>query len=254
VSSFFTGADAYDRFMGRYSVPLAPRFADLAGVTAGLDVLDVGCGPGALTGELIARVGTDHVTAADPSAPFVEATRDRHPGVDVRLASAESLPFTDDAFDASLAQLVVHFMTDPLAGLREMARVTRPGGVIAACVWDHAGGRGPLSPLWRVAAELDVGVIDESARPGSREGDLARLFDGAGLARIETGELTVEVVHPTFEEWWEPYELGVGPAGAYVTGMPPDRRDALREACRRSLPEPPFTIAAVAWAARAGPS
>ena len=254
MSSFFTGADAYDRFMGRYSVPLAPRFADLAGVTAGLDVLDVGCGPGALTGELIARVGTDHVVAVDPSAPFVDAARDRFPGVDVRLASAESLPFADDAFDVSLAQLVVHFMTDPLAGLREMARVTRPGGLVAACVWDHAGGRGPLSPLWRVAAELDGGVIDESARAGSREGDLARLFDDAGLGDVETGELAVEVVHPTFDAWWEPYELGVGPAGAYVSGLPPERRDALREACRRSLPEPPFTITAVAWTARGRPS
>ena len=99
-----------------------------------------------------------------------------------------------------------------------------------------------------------MGVIDESARPGSRDGDLARLFDGAGLAGVETGELAVEVVHPSFAAWWEPYELGVGPAGAYVTGLPPDRRDALREACRRSLPEPPFTIEAVAWTARARPS
>ena len=129
--------------MGRYSVGLTAQLADLAGVTAGRRALDVGCGPGALTRELVARLGSDRVAAADPSEPFVAAARERNPGVDVRLAAAEALPFDDDAFDAALAQLVVHFMKDPVAGLREMARVTRPGGVVAACVWDHAGGQGP---------------------------------------------------------------------------------------------------------------
>src|SRR5262245_60896715 len=118
--------------MGRYSVGLAAQLADLAGVGAGQRALDVGCGPGALARELVSRLGADHVAAADPSEPFVEAARERNPGVDVRLAAAERLPFGDDEFDAALAQLVVHFMKDPVAGLREMARVTRPGGAIAA--------------------------------------------------------------------------------------------------------------------------
>ena len=139
--SFFVGADAYDRFMGRYSILLAPSFADLAGISAGQRVVDVGCGPGALTAELVARVGPEAVAAIDPSDAFVDAMRERHPGVDVRQAAAEDLPFEDRAFDAALAQLVVHFMTDPVAGLHEMARVVRPGGVVAACVWDHAGGK-----------------------------------------------------------------------------------------------------------------
>src|SRR5918992_5708725 len=137
--SFAAGAQAYDRFMGRYSVPLAPKLADFAGVDAGQRVLDVGCGPGALTTELVGRVGPAFVAAVDPTEGFVEAARERHPGVDVRVARAEQLPYADDTFDAALAQLVVHFIADPVAGLRDMGRVTREDGVVAACVWDHAG-------------------------------------------------------------------------------------------------------------------
>ena len=153
--SFTVAADSYDRFMGRYSAPLAPQLADLAGVQRGQRALDVGCGPGALTGELVARLGADSVAAADPSEPFVLAARERHPGVDVRHAAAEELPFPDDEFDVALAQLVVHFMADPVAGLREMARVTRPDGVVAGCVWDLAGGRSPISLFWTAARQLD---------------------------------------------------------------------------------------------------
>ena len=152
---FAVPADAYDRFMGRYSVHLSAQLADLAGVTAGQRVLDVGCGPGALTTELVERLGAASVAAVDPSESFVAAARARLPDVDIRQSSAEQLPFPDDEFDAALAQLVVHFMADPVAGLAEMRRVTRPGGVVAACVWDHAGGRGPLSPFWEAAHELD---------------------------------------------------------------------------------------------------
>ena len=118
------------------------------------------------------------------------------PGVDVRRATAEDLPFDDASFDAALAQLVVHFMTDPVAGLREMARVTRPGGVVAACVWDHAGDRGPLAPFWRAARALDPDVDDESRRAGTREGHLLELAAAAGLAEIVGAVLVVEVEHP----------------------------------------------------------
>jgi ubiquinone/menaquinone biosynthesis C-methylase UbiE len=143
--SFNVSADAYLRFMGRYSEPMASQFADLAGVSPGQRVLDVGCGPGALTAELVRRLGPGEVSAVEPSAPFAAAARQRLPDVDIQQAQAEQLPFPDAVFDAALAQLVVHFMADPVAGLREMGRVTRPGGVVAACVWDHAGGRGPLA-------------------------------------------------------------------------------------------------------------
>jgi SAM-dependent methyltransferase len=248
--SFFVGADAYDRFMGRYSVPLAPAFADFAAVTAGLRALDVGCGPGALTTELARRLGPKAVSAVDPSESFAAAARERHPGVTVQRAAAEELPFEDDAFDASLAQLVVHFMSDPVAGLREMARVTREGGVVAATVWDHAGGGGPLSPYWDAARELDPDVRDESQLAGAREGHLSELFEAAGLREIEESALSIHVEHPTFDDWWEPFTLGIGPAGAYVAGLDATRRTELRERCRERLPAAPFVLEARAWAAR----
>jgi SAM-dependent methyltransferase len=247
---FFVAADAYDRFMGRYSRLLSPQMADLAGIGAGDRALDVGCGPGALTAELVSRLGPEAVAAVDPSEPFVAAARDRHPGVDVRQAPAESLPFPDDAFDAALAQLVVHFMTDPVAGLAEMRRVTRAGGTVVACVWDHAGGKGPLGVFWRAARELDPDVHDEGDMPGAREGHLARLFADAGLADVESTSLVAELEHATFGEWWEPFTAGVGPAGAYVATLAPRERTALRDRCRSLLPAPPFLITAVAWAAR----
>ena len=247
---FDVAATAYDRFMGRYSVLLSGQMADLAGVRAGLRVLDVGCGPGALTSELVSRTGASNVAAVDPSRPFVEAARTRHRGVDVRQASAEGLPFEDDAFDAALAQLVVHFMTEPVRGIGEMARVVRPGGSVATCVWDHAGGMGPLGLFWKLARTLDSTVADESTLPGVREGDLSRLFREAGLRRIESTVLSADLEHPDFDAWWQPFTEGVGPAGAYVAGLPPDRRVELREACRAALPDGAFTVVARAWAAR----
>lgn len=248
--SFRVSADAYDRFMGRYSVPLAPPLADLAAVTAGQRVIDVGCGPGALTTELVRRVGTPAVSAVDPSEPFVDAARQRHPDVDVRLASAEQLPYDDDTFDAALAQLVVHFMADPVVGLTEMRRTTRPDGVVAACVWDFEGGRGPLGVFWEAAHRLDPDVTDEAGLAGAREGHLNHLFRAAGLHNVEETVLTVSVEHPTFEEWWEPFTLGVGPAGAHVASIDGDQQAGLREECRSMLPPAPFVVQARAWAAR----
>jgi SAM-dependent methyltransferase len=248
--SFAVGAEQYDRFMGRYSGPLAPVFADFAGVVAGQRVVDVGCGPGALTVELVARLGADAVSAVDPSESFVVAARERHPGVDVQQAAAEELPFADDAFGSALAQLVVHFMADPVAGLSEMARVTSAGGVVAACVWDHAGGRGPLSVFWDAARELDPDVDDESRLAGARQGHLVELFEAAGLRDVEERDLSVDVEHPSFEEWWEPFTFGVGPAGGLVARLDPDRRAQLRDLCREMHPGAPFVVSAHAWAAR----
>ena len=171
---FAATADAYDRFMGRYSVHLAPSFVDFADLSAGQRVLDVGCGPGALTTELVKRLGTSLVAAVDPAEQFVAAAAERHPGVEVQIAAVERLPFSDGEFDAALAQLVVHFMEHPVRGLSEMARVTRDRGTVAACVWDHAGNnphsrrsgirstsstrRRPMSPDWLV----DTGAISPS--------------------------------------------------------------------------------------------
>jgi len=248
--SFDVAPDAYDRFMGRYSGVLAPSFADFAAVGAEQRALDVGCGPGALTAELVERLGPESVAAVDPSESFVAAARSRFPGVDVRRSSADDLPFPDDAFDVTLAQLVVHFLPDPVAGLAEMARVTRPDGVVAACVWDFRGERAPISAFWRAAREEAPGIRDESDQPGSREGHLTELLEAAGLSHVEETALTVSTEHATFEEWWEPFELGVAAAGAYVGTLDERERSALRERCRGMLPPAPFTLTAAVWAAR----
>ena len=248
--SFAVAADAYDRFMGRYSGELALGFANFAGVEAGQKVLDVGCGPGALTAQLVRRVGAESVAAVDPSESFVAAARERHPGVDVRLAVAEELPYADGSFDATLAQLVVHFMTDPAAGVAEMVRVTRSGGVVAACVWDLAGGRAPISVFWRAAHELDDAVQDESRLAGTREGHLAELFEAAGLRQVQERELSVSVRYAGFDEWWEPFTFGVGPAGMYAKSLGETELSALRERCRALLADGRTSLTAVAWAAR----
>lgn len=249
--TFDVSADAYGRFMGRYSEPLAVQFADWAGVRAGQRALDVGCGPGALTAELVRRLGARQVLAVDPSASFVAAASARFPDVDVRSGVAEELPFPDDGFDLALAQLVVHFMSDPVAGLQEMRRVTRPGGLVAASVWDHAGDGGPLSAFWRAVKEGDPDAPGESRLAGARDGHLAELCAAAGLRDVEDGKLTVRVEFPTFDEWWEPFTLGVGPAGGYVTGLDVHAGEALRRRCQAQLPPAPFEISASAWTVRA---
>ena len=248
--SFAVPAEAYDRFMGVHSRQLAPQLVDLARLSSGDRALDVGCGPGVLTAELVARLGAGSVAAVDPSESFVAAARARSPGVDVRRASAEALPFADRAFDAALAQLVVHFMTDPVAGLCEMARVTRREGVIAACVWDHAGERSPIAVFWRAARDLGLITQDESGLAGAREGHLVELFKKSGLRKVEDAVLGARVAYSSFDGWWEPFAFGVGPAGNVFVGLSPDQRARLRERCQELLPPAPFEVVSFAWAAR----
>jgi SAM-dependent methyltransferase len=249
--SFNVAATSYDRFMGRFSEPLAMPFLEVAGLRPGQRALDVGCGPGALTTQLVSLLGPDRVSAVDPSEPFVAAAKERFPGVDIRQGPAESLPFDDHTFDASLAQLVVHFMKDPVEGLREMGRVTVPGGVVAACVWDQAGGTGFLPTFWRAVKDLDPGAVDESGLAGAREGHLAELAEAAGLGEIVESKLTVAVPMASFAEWWDPYTLGVGPSGAYVAGLDEARRESLMWHCAELLPPAPFDVLASAWCVRA---
>jgi SAM-dependent methyltransferase len=244
--SFDVPADAYLRFMGRYSKPLAEQYVDLVGVGAGDRVLDVGCGPGVLTEPLLQRCGHDAVAAVDPSPSFVDAMRVRFPGLDVRRGTAEELPYADDAFDAALAQLVVHFMQDPVTGLREMGRVTRAGGVVSASVWDH-GTSGPIEMFWQAAHDLDPTAQDEGHLPGSREGHLAELATEAGLEDVRSTSLTVRVGFASFDDWWAPYLLGVGPAGAYVASLTDDLRARLEQRCREVLPSGAFEQEATAW-------
>jgi len=248
--TFEVAGEAYDRFMGRYSRPLAVDFAAWLDPTPGQRAIDVGCGPGALTGVLVDRLGGDAVAAVDPSAPFVESCRQRFPGVDVQLGTAESLPHDDGTFDLAAACLVVHFMTDPVGGLTEMKRVTRPGGRVAATVWDLAGSRAPMAPLWEAVAEVAPGHPDESGFQGGSRASLLAVMEGAGLDDIESVEVAVTVTHPTFEEWWEPYQHGVGPAGQAIAAFDPELRARLEQVLRRNLGEGPFDLTAVAYAAR----
>jgi ubiquinone/menaquinone biosynthesis C-methylase UbiE len=232
--TFAAPAEAYDRYMGRWSRRLAPPLADLAGVERGMRVLDVGCGPGSLTEHLAERVGAAQVHAADPSEPFAAACAARVPGADVRVASAQRLPWADGAVDVVLSQLVVNFLEDPLAGVCEMARVGR-SGVVAACVWDYER-MGMLRPFWDAVLELtpDAPAEHRVMRFG-RPDELRELWLEAGLADVETAVLEVEQEYEDFDDWWEPFTAGVGPAGRYCAALEPAVREAVRQECRRRL-------------------
>jgi SAM-dependent methyltransferase len=246
---------AYDRFVGRYSYGLCTALAEAAGITPQSSVLDVGAGTGAGTQRLAELVGPERVAAVDPSEPFVEALRERLPGADVHLAAAESLPFADGAFDAVLALLVVNFMTDPDAGVGEMRRVARPGGVVAACVWDYPGEMTFLRAFWDAAESLDpegVRDVDERTRMRFGErGELGELWRQSGLVEVDEGELVVSAEYESFEDLWEPFTLGVGPAGYYAASRDPERQEALMNEYRRrlSVPEGAFDLSARAWCA-----
>jgi SAM-dependent methyltransferase len=244
---FEVSTEAYGQFMGRFSVPLAEAFIRFVGIEEGQTALDVGCGAGALTVSLVEYLGVANVAALDPSSAFVSSLRKAHPDWTVRQGSAESMPFPDEQFDRTLAQLVVHFMTDPVEGLREMARVTRPGGVVAASVWDHAGDAGPLAAFWRTARDLDPAVRDESGLPGVAQGHLESLFEEAGMPDPRSTVLRVAVHCQTFDDWWTPFTLGVGPAGEYVASLAVENRERLRLHCLATMPTAPFTVNARAW-------
>jgi SAM-dependent methyltransferase len=254
AETFRVSADAYDRHIGRYGPPLASALIEFAGVEPGMRALDVGCGPGALTAALAERLGAANVCGAEPSEPFAEACRARLPGVEVVAAAAESLPFADDAFDAALSQLVVNFMRDADGGVGEMARVTRPGGVVASCVWDYAGEMTLLRAFWDAAREVDPeggAAADEGAvMRWCGDGELAELWRSAGLREVRFGPLVVRASYAGFEDLWAPLLAGAGPAGAFCRSLDDDRRAALNETFRRRLGvgDAPFELTARAWA------
>ncbi|HEX4978445.1 MAG TPA: class I SAM-dependent methyltransferase [Acidimicrobiales bacterium] len=235
--------------MGRYSLPLAPLFADAAGVGAGDSTIDVGCGPGALTGVLVARLGAASVYACDPSPPFCEECAARYPGVVVRRGPAEAIPFETATADHAMAQLVLHFVSEPDAAAREMARVVRPGGSVAACVWDFDEGMEMLRAFWDAALSIDRDAPDEARvlRFG-RPGEIAELFAGAQLEDIEESTLSVASPYSSFDELWNGFLAGVGPAGSYCVSLRDAERDLLRSAlfARLGSPSGPFTLEAVA--------
>jgi len=251
--TFVVAGDAYDRFMGRYSRELAPRLIEFASIESGMSVVDVGSGPGALAERLAERVGSELVSAVDPSEPFVAACARRVPGVDVRQADAEKLPWRDGAFDAALAQLVVNFMRDPHAGVAEMRRVVRPGGIVGACTWDYGGGMQMLRVFWDTARALDPDAPDEGRTMRLRSvEELEELWRAVGFDDVETGPLVVETTYVDFDDFWQPLTLGVGPAGSYCKAREPKQQEALRDELFVSLGSPvaSFTLSARAWAVR----
>lgn len=252
AATFRTTAEAYDRHIGRYGPALARALCAAAGVHPGGRALDVGCGPGALTTELVALLGADHVTAVDPSAPYAETCARRLPGTHVEVAAAEALPFGDASFGHVLAQLVVNFMTDPSAGVREMCRVTVPGGTVAAAVWDYGGEMTLLRRFWDAASALDPSSadLDEGrSMPYCTPDELGGLWSTAGLADVDVSAVVVAADYDGFEDLWHPLELGVAPSGAYAASLPADRRAVLAEEFRRRLGvgDDPFQLTARAW-------
>lgn len=247
-----TGQD-YDAFMGRYSRPLAHLFADVVGVTeaaAGSVVaLDLGCGPGALTGVLRDRLGAASVSACDPSAPFVRECAARYPGVEVRQGRAEAIPFGDDAFDAVLSELVLHFVSDPAQAASECRRVLRPGGMVAGCVWDFAEGMEMLRHFWDSALSVDPDAPDEARtlRFGPA-GEIAELFQDAGFVEVTETTLAVNSDYAGFGELWSGFLSGIGPAGAYCTSLSEQDQSAVRDDLfsRVGSPTGAFSLGAVA--------
>jgi SAM-dependent methyltransferase len=250
ASRFTVSGEVYDRFMGRYSTLLAVPFADAAGIEAGQKALDVGSGPGALTAELVRRLGAANVSAVDPAPQFVDVVRQRLHGVEAEVGRAEELPFADGRFDAALAQLVLHFVDDAGTTAREMKRVVRPAGVVAACGWDFGGGMRMLRLFWDAALAIDPDAPDEErTRPFGHEGEIAELFAGAGLQGIESGSLEVAVAYEDFDDFWTPFLSTTGPAGVYIASLDEQRRARLRDDLRVRVgsPEGPFTLPASAW-------
>lgn len=244
--------DPYDRHVGRYGRALASELLAAAGILPPQRALDVGCGVGALAIELARILGERNVTAVDPSEGAVETCRARVTEADVSVAAVERLPFDDAAFDAALAQLVINLVDDPAAGAREMARVARPGGVVAACVWDSRE-MPLLSSFWSAAAELapvEVGVVDERKQVGVQDPNwLRELWREAGLEEVSVGALTTWADYEGFDDLWFSFEQGVGRSGSIYLSLDQERRNALRARAHELLgaPEGRFRLDARAW-------
>jgi SAM-dependent methyltransferase len=239
-------SEGYDRFMGRYSRQLAAPFADFADVRAGMSAVDVGAGTGALTAELATRLG-NRVAVAEPSPAFVETLRERFPGLDVRETAAERLPWPDGGFDAALSQLVVTFLADPQAGMAEQRRVVRPGGVVAAAMWERDGievlrvVRDALARVRRQAADdggpgRDYRTVDE----------LVALFGEADLRDVSAETIDVDSTYASFDELWEDALDSPGPNARAVAELGAEQRAEARGFAAEALGNPggAFTLGA----------
>ena len=244
---FRVDGDAYDEFMGRYSQVLAALFADFAGVTRGMRVLDVGAGTGALTAELVARGAS--VAAADPSPEFVAVLRERFPNLEVEEAQAESLPYGAGVFDLALAQLVVAFVSDGPAAVAEMARVARR---VAVCMWGVEE-VDMFAAIDRAAEAVGASRATEPRRYRTAQ-EIQDLL--APYGDVETAELDVTAGYGDFEEFWQAMDHGVGPAGQWLASLDPEQREQAHAELFRDFgsPEGPFELNARAFAAAVTPA
>jgi SAM-dependent methyltransferase len=256
--SFFAESAAYERFMGRWSRLLAPLLVKFAGIRDGDALLDIGSGTGALAFAAAQAAPSARITGVDPSSAYVAYAQDRAPSDRVRfvVGDAQALQMPDGSFDRVASLLVINFIPDRAKALREMIRVTRTGGIIAAVVWDYGDGMQMLRVFWDEAVALDPAAAarDERNMPLCREGELAALWREHGLTQVEEQPLTVDTSFPSFEDYWESFLGGQGPAGAYAASLPAARRDALRARIRRRLvgngADRPIALRARAWAVK----
>ena len=249
----FSESDGYERFMGRWSRRLAPLFVTFAGVTDGDRVLDVGSGTGALS-TAAAAIESVRVTGIEPSPAYTQYAREHASGDRVRFEVGDALapPFPDDAFDRTLSMLVLNFVLDPAAALQQMIRVTRPGGVVAAAVWDYGDGMQMLRTFWDAAIALDPDAAprDERRMPLSTRGSLAELWRTHGLEGVDEQPLTIEMVFASFDDYWQPFQCGQGPTGVYVSSLAESARHTLESRLRERLRDGRFTLSARAWSVR----
>lgn len=247
----------YERYIGRWSREVAPRFLEWLHVPHGRRWLDVGCGTGALCSAILDSCSPTELTGVEPSAGFLQTAR-REIGDRATLleASATSLPLADDSVDVTVSGLVLNFVPDAAAGLREMQRVTARGGTIGAYVWDYAGRMELIRHFWDAAREVDPGAsaLDEGVRfPLCHPEALAGLFSMAGLAATSVSAIDVVTAFTSFDDYWEPFLGGQGPAPAYAMALDEGRRGRLRDRLRARVPVAPdgtVTMTARAWAAR----
>jgi SAM-dependent methyltransferase len=254
----FSLGEAYERFMGRWSRDLARQLVQFAGIRDGDTVLDVGSGTGALTAAIAAAVPSSRIVGLDRSEPYIVLARAAQPSerVQFEVADAEHLPFADACFDRALSLLTVNFVPDPAKALREMIRVTRPGGTVAAAVWDYGAGMEMLRLFWDEAVALapEAGEKDERHMPLARRGELTTLWHAHSLKDVSEEALAIETRFSSFDDYWSPFLLRQGPAGAYVAALPPHHREQLRLRLQRRLlrddADRPILLIARAWAVK----
>jgi SAM-dependent methyltransferase len=252
----FEVAEAYERQRGRSSKILAPLFVDFVDVTG--EVLDVGCGTGALTFVVAKNKPVSKIVAIDPSEGFLAYARSQtdDPRITFEAGDAQNLRFPDASFDRCLALLVVAFIPDAPKAAREMRRVTRQGGIVATAMWDNTGGNELNQSLWDAALPIDPKARQPMNRPGAygTAEDLLSLWTAAGLTSIEVKNIVFVCGFDSFDDYWQPLTEGQGPSGAYVRRISDDHRKALRGRLRQNLlgnrRDGPFTLNAKAWAIR----